>query len=120
MTSNASNTLGRRAIEALPDNVRVGGFDFRIEKWTSHQAAGAHRYGEFSSIEQTIRLQIDMPSAYKAVDTVLHEFCHAMFWTYGVNDEDKEERIVGAMGSGWMALHRDNPWLAKWITESLS
>lgn len=119
MTATALNLLGRRAIETLPDYIRIAGFDINLEKWTHQQAAGANRYGEFSSLEQTIRVQIDMPSPYKAVDTVLHEICHAMFWAYGIVDDDKEERVVSALGSGWMAVHRDNPWLAKWLNEAL-
>lgn len=113
------NAAGRAAIEAMPATVRVGGFDFKLEKWTHHQAAGASRYGEFSSIEQTIRLQLDMPSQFKAVDTLLHELSHAIYWVYGIHDEDKEERVVGVFGSGLMALHRDNPWLAGWISKAL-
>lgn len=113
------NAAGREAIEALPATIRVAGFDFKLEKWTHHQAAGASRYGEFSSIEQTIRVQLDMPSPFKAVDTVLHEISHAIFWVYGVHDEDKEERIVSVLGTAWMTLHRDNPWLIKWLDRVL-
>lgn len=113
------NLTGEQAVDLLPATIRVGGFDFAIEKWTSHQAAGANRYGEFSSLEQTIRVQMNMPSRFKAVDTFLHEIAHAMFWVYGVHDEDKEERIVCALGSGYMALHRDNPWLTEWLDQVL-
>ena len=115
-----ANDLGSRAIDALPDRIKIGGFDFALVIWTHHQASGASRYGEFSSIEQLIRLQRDMPSPFKAVDTLLHELSHAIFWVYGIHDEDKEERVVGAMGSAWMQIYRDNPWLAKWLNEVLS
>lgn len=114
------NAAGRKAIEALPATIRIAGYDFNLEKWTHQQAAGANRYGEFSSLEQTIRIQLDMPSRFKAVDTMLHEISHALFWAYGIADEDKEERIVAALGSAWMALHRDNPWLAKWLGKVLA
>lgn len=107
-------------IESLPALMRVGGFDIKIEKWTVHQAAGAARYGEFSSIEQVIRIQLGISSRYKAVDTFLHEVNHALFWAYGIEDEDKEERIVGALGTAWMTLHRDNPWLCDWLKTALA
>lgn len=107
-------------IEALPATIRIGGYDFRIEKWTHHKASAAQRWGEFSSIEQRISIQSDMPSPEKAVDTFLHEIGHAMFLVYGIADEDKEERIISALGTAWMALHRDNPWLAKWLGKVLA
>lgn len=109
----------RKLVEALPDVVRVGGYDWYLEKWNAHQARGASRWGECSTGEMTIRIQLDMPTAQKAVDTLMHEISHAMFWVYGVQDEDKEERLVGALGSGLMALYRDNPWLLDWLRKAL-
>ncbi|WP_370198651.1 hypothetical protein [Bradyrhizobium elkanii] len=107
-------------VDALPEMIRVAGFDIRIERWTNHQAAGVSRWGEFSSIEQTIRIQNDMPSRFKAVDTVLHEISHAIYWAYGIEDDDKQERIVSVFGTAWMTLHRDNSWLADWIKNALA
>ncbi len=99
--------------------VKVGGFDFAIEYMNLHEAAASRRYGECSTIEQLLRFQQEMPSRFKAVDTVLHEIFHAIYWTFGIEDEDKEERIVSALGSAMMQVHRDNPWLAVWINETL-
>lgn len=106
-------------IDKLPKTVRVGGFDIRIELMSTHMAAGMQRYGEFSSIEQMIRLQCEMPSRFQAVSTFLHEVNHAIFWAYGLEDDDKEERIVSTFGTAQMTLFRDNPWLTKWIAEAL-
>jgi len=106
-------------LEKLPSVVRVAGYDIRIELMSHHQAAGLQRWGEFSSIEQTIRIQREMPSRFKAVDTMLHEINHAIYWAYGIDDEDKEERIVSTFGTAQMTLFRDNPWLTKWIAEAL-
>lgn len=106
-------------IDKLPNTVRVGGFDIRIELMSTHMAAGMQRYGEFSSIEQMIRLQREMSSRFQAVNTFLHEVNHAIFWAYGLEDDDKEERIVSTFGTAQMTLFRDNPWLTKWIAEAL-
>lgn len=114
------NEAGRKAMDALPDRVKIGGFDFAIVMWTHHQATGASRYGEFASVEQTIRFQRDMPSKFKAVDTVMHEIGHAIYWVFGIFDDDKEERVVSTFSTGWLTVHRDNPWLARWISETLS
>ena len=102
-------------IAMLPKSVRIGGFDFRIEIMTTAAAASASRYGECSSVKQTISVQEWMASRYKCVDTVVHEIAHAMYWAYDIKDDDKEERIICAMGSGWMAFYRDNPWFLDWV-----
>lgn len=106
-------------VDKLPKIVRVAGYDIRIELMSTHMATSMQRYGEFSSIEQTIRLQCEMPSRFKAVDTFLHEVNHAIFWAYGLEDDDKEERIVSTFSTAQMTLFRDNPWLTKWIAEAL-
>lgn len=105
--------------DQLPDFIRVHGFDLRIERWNSHVVMGNRRWGEFSSAEQCIRIQSDMPTPFKAVDTFLHEVTHAIWWAYGLFDKDEEERIVLTMGSAWMQVYRDNPWLLKWIDKAL-
>lgn len=102
-------------IARLPDRIRVGAYEFYIERFSHAAAAAARRYGECSGVEQRISIQEWMPSRYKAVDTVMHEISHALFWAYGVLDADDEERTVGLTASGWMALYRDNPWLLDWL-----
>ena len=114
-TAEKEQAFARALMQKLPAVVRVGPYDFRIVQWTIQQATGISRWGEFSSIEQTIRLQTDMPSRYKCLDTFFHELCHAIYWAYGISDDDKEERIVGMLGSAMAALYRDNPWLAGWV-----
>lgn len=107
------------AIARLPASIRIAGFDFTIRRMSSHESNGKGRYGECSTIEQTIYIQENIITNYKAVDTFLHEVLHALYWAYGVDDEDKEERIVGTLSSALMTCHRDNPWLALWIDEAL-
>lgn len=114
-TPDAETTLAEKLIKRLPDSVRVGAYDFRIVRWSSLEASAGMKYGECSTIEQNIKIQVNMPSRYKAVDTFIHELLHAMYWAYGVEDEDKEERIVGMLASAWVVFHRDNPWYFDWI-----
>ena len=110
---------GRQAIEALPASLRVGPFDFRIDKLSAQRAMGRDCFGEFSSCEGHLALQLDMPSAVKAADTMLHEAGHAIYTTYALAEEDKEERIVGAFATAWAQVFRDNPWLLEWLGRSL-
>jgi hypothetical protein len=111
--------LARAAVGRLPSTVRVGPYDCAIEKWSHHQAAGARRWGEFSAIELTIRIQKDMPCPVKAVDTFLHELGHAIYWAYNIDDGDKEERIITTQATAYTQMYRDNPWLLAWIGTTL-
>lgn len=113
--SKSERRFARKLVERLPKNIRVGAFDVAIDKWDASQSASSQRYGEFSSIEQRVSIQLDMSTRHKAVDTFLHEITHAIFWAYGIEDEDKEERITGVLSTGWTAFYRDNPWLLDWI-----
>lgn len=111
----AEQKFARDLINKLPNTVRVGAFDFLIDKWSPARSAERHAYGECSTVEQRISIQLDHVTRFKAVDTVLHELGHAIYWAYGLEDEDKEERIVSTMSTGWTSIYRDNPWLLDWI-----
>lgn len=107
-------------IESLPDSIRVGPFVFKIELWTNNQALGAARWGEFSSIEQTLRFQRDYATAHQVVDIVLHELGHAIWWACAIEDKDDQERTVGMLATGWHGVYRDNPWLLDWLKRTLA
>ncbi len=107
-------------VDRLPAVVRVGLYDFAIEKWHADRAAGARRWGECSCAEMRISIQLDMPTRLKAADTFMHEVQHAVFWSFGVQDEDKEERTIVLMATGLMTVYRDNPWLLDWLKEAVT
>lgn len=70
-------------------------------------------------MEFVIRIQENIPQTTKALESLLHEISHAIWWVYRLNDDDKEERIVSVMGMAWTQVYRDNPWLIEWIAESM-
>jgi hypothetical protein len=111
---------GAEAIKALPATVRFGPFTFQIKVRSNHAAHAESEWGRCSPIEHIIYMQEDFPTSVKAADTFLHECLHAIFWTYGVRDDDKEERTVSTAATGLVALHLDNPWLAGWISAALA
>jgi hypothetical protein len=111
---------GRQAIEALPRSLKVGPFDFGIDKLSAQRALGKDCFGEFSLCEGQIALQLDMPSPIKAADTLLHEAGHAIYATYALAEDDKEERIVAVFAAAWAQVFRDNPWLLAWLAGALS
>lgn len=106
-------------IETLPAIIRVGPFDIQIIKWPQVSATAAHRWGEFSAAEQVIRIDSEMVTPFKAVDSILHEIGHVISWAYDIKDEDKEERRITTMATGWTQVYRDNRWLLQWIEKTL-
>jgi hypothetical protein len=108
----------KNLFDQLPEMIVISGFDIAIEKWSTVGAHASHRYGEFSSIEQLIRISESHAHPTMLLDTVIHEIMHAIYWAAGVEDEDKEERIVSAMSSAWMQIWRDNPALLAWVVRA--
>lgn len=112
-------SAGRSAVESLPELIVVGPFDIAIQHMDSHLAGSEQSFGQFRAMEQAIYIQVDMPTPQKAVDTMLHEIGHAIYWAYDMDDEDKEERIVATMATGWTTIYRNNPELLSWIGKVL-
>lgn len=115
--------FARQLVMRLPDRVRIGPYDFFVEKWDAVSAAENQRYGECSSMAQTIRIQLNFATRWKAVDTFMHELTHAVLWAYGPfgekdDEELKEETMAGVMGTAMVGFFRDNPWFTKWIEDA--
>jgi len=110
----------RKLVLRLPDTIRVGPFDLAIEKWSGPRYASGQRKGHFSPCEQAIAVAVDHATPIDAVDTLLHEIGHAVWWAYGVHDEDKEERIVATLATAWLQVYRDNRWLLDWLRLALA
>lgn len=100
---------------ALPESLRIGAFDVKVERWHPHAAGAQSRYGEWSSLELTVRLDVSV-HPLKVLDTLLHEINHAVYWAYGLVDEDNEERTVFTLSKAWTQIYRDNPDLLPWIS----
>lgn len=109
----------RQLVLQLPPSLRVGAYDFDIVKWDAVQAGSGNSFGEFNSARLEIGLCQDFPSAAKAAYTFLHEIMHAIWFTYGLNDKEEEERIVTLLSLGWTQVHADNPWLLGWVSSAL-
>jgi hypothetical protein len=106
-------------ITALPTLIRVGPFDMALVKTSSHEVYSRRAVGEFRARQLQIAINADAPSKIDALDTLLHEVGHAIFWAYQIYDDDKEERTCAMMAIAWTQVHRDNPWLAGWIAKAV-
>ena len=98
----------------LPPSVRVAAFDIKIEPWSGHDSDDQGKFGLFSARQQTVWVDSTL-KPQKLLDTVLHELGHAIYWAYGIDDEDKEERIVGTFATAWAQILRDNPCYHEWL-----
>lgn len=102
----------------LPEKVKVACFDVRIEAWHPVSAASRSCYGEFSSQELLIRVD-EAPNGIKVVDTLIHEINHAIYWAYGLERGDEEERVVATLATAWTQVYRDSPDLLEFIKGTL-
>lgn len=111
---------GRAAIAKLPASIRVGPFDIEVVIMAPERAEAVSALGQFSGTEQQFRFHPNPGSAVNAADTVLHEILHAIWWAYGLDQKDDEERIVRITATMMIQAYRDNPWLLAWTAEAMA
>lgn len=102
----------------LPEKIKVAGFDIDVESWDPEKADEDRAYGDFSSSKLRIRVDCSV-NKYKVLDTIIHEINHAIYWAYGIEDEDKQERLCGAFATAWLQVYRDNSKLIDFINDIL-
>lgn len=103
----------------LPNSVRVGAFDFRIEDWSPTAAHAERKFGDFCSLQCLIRVDSSV-NPMKVLDTLIHEINHAIYWAYCLEAQDNEERTVGTMSTAWVQVYRDNPDLIRFIESTVN
>lgn len=104
----------------LPKKIKVAAFDMSIEPMSISEAHVRNRWGEFTALTQTIRIEDPFPHQHKHLDTTFHELLHAIYWAYGIEEGDNEERTVSTIATGLTQVLRDNPKLVKFITDVLN
>ena len=112
--------MTKALMKALPSSIRVGPYDFAIELMPASWRDTTGYLGEFSPDEHVIRLQAEPAGAAIAIDTLLHEIGHAIWWGYHLADSEQEERVVSIMGTAWTQVYKDNPALLQWIAKGVS
>ena len=83
-------------------------------------------YGHYLPRENKIQINKNL-EPHDLLNTVLHECLHACCYVGGLttksnplSDEDKEEVVTNTLANQIHIVLRDNPWLLKFIQESLS
>ncbi len=51
-------------------------------------------------------------------ETLLHEVMHGVFCVFNIDSEQGEEKVIGPLSSGLMAVFVDNPVLTAFLTSS--
>ena len=93
--------------------------DFRTDNLTDC-------YGHYLQRENKIQINTNLEQ-HDLLNTVIHEILHACCYVGGLttksnplSDEDKEEVVTNTLANQIHIVLRDNPWLLKFIQESLS
>lgn len=103
----------------LPSSVKVGHLDYAIMSWGKRAAHESDRMGECG--HQTLEIRIDFDHhPRQSANTLLHEITHAIWWAYGLQAADDQERTVTVLANGWSQVWRDNPSIFAWIVSMLT
>lgn len=105
-------------VEGLPSSIRIGAYDVEIvvedRNWSDAHAA----IGHFSGAQQRMTIVQSSASSQASAETVIHEIMHAVWWAYGLEDADPQERTVTLLSAGLTQVWRDNPQLMAWIDKA--
>ena len=99
--------------------IEIKDADFRTDNLTDC-------YGHYLQRENKIQINTNLEQ-HDLLNTVIHEILHACCYVGGLttksnplSDEDKEEVVTNTLANQIHIVLRDNPWLIKFIQESLS
>ena len=99
--------------------IEIKDADFRTDNLTDC-------YGHYLQRENKIQINTNLEQ-HDLLNTVIHEVLHACCYVGGLttksnplSDEDKEEVVTNTLANQIHIVLRDNPWLLKFIQESLS
>ena len=99
--------------------IEIKDADFRTDNLTDC-------YGHYLQRENKIQINTNLEQ-HDLLNTIIHEILHACCYVGGLttksnplSDEDKEEVVTNTLANQIHIVLRDNPWLLKFIQESLS
>lgn len=107
----------KQTVKGLPKKVRVAWADFAIEVARISEMEDDN-LGLCKPRYSTIYIDTDQ-SDDAALDTVVHEILHAVWYTQNLNDKAKEEDAVTSLAHGLILLFRDNPKLLDWFVREI-
>lgn len=102
----------------LPTKIHLGYQEITVEE----VSAIDDTQGSYNNESHEIKIKSGM-SKREQLNTLLHELLHACTYTYGIkcefSDDDKEEKVINALGNAFTELFIRNPDLIKFIGKSV-
>lgn len=105
----------------LPKQIKLGHFLIDIELIDGQLSLNiAEQQGSYVAREQIIYLDKDIMQgqASQAINLIIHELMHAIYYQYNLNIQSSEEDIVNAMSNGMTELLTRTDLLS-WIKHKL-
>lgn len=100
----------------FPQSLRIGAHDLGVRIIPDWAPDGNTTDGKYSSGELLIRFSEAPVAKSAAVETAIHEICHALLARLELK-EKKEELICLAIGAGMTQVLRDNPHFLSWLSD---
>lgn len=103
----------------IPESIRIGCYDYKVQVRTNVESIGNANVGEFSPREVLIVVNTQMDPIY-SLNTLIHEINHAIMYVESTSHTEdwSNEYIVNLMANAWVQIYRDNPELLKYIVET--
>jgi hypothetical protein len=102
----------------LPKVIKLGYQDITV----TEVDAIDNTQGSYNNESHEIKIKSEMGSREK-LNTVLHEILHSIVYAYGIKsefgDDDKEEKVVNALGNGLTEVLVRNKELVAFIKDSI-
>ena len=99
----------------IPESIKIGYRDYKLEKWKQTVASANDAHGQFISKEGIIGYT-DEEKGVSHANTILHELFHAIIYQWHIDLDDKmEEEVVNGLTNGLTTVFVDNPELMDYL-----
>lgn len=99
----------------LPKTIKVGPYFWKVVHRKIPEVEECR--GDCIPTKETIRITTGL-SKLTTVETLMHEVFHAIYYSWSLEDEDKEERVVSLISTAFAAVLLDNPEFTKLLMET--
>ena len=103
----------------IPDKIKVGYREYKLEEWKQTVASANEAQGQFFSKEGVIGY-VTTEKGVSHANTILHEIMHAIIYQWNIElDEKVEELVVNGLSNGLTTVLVDNPKLMDYLKEKI-
>ena len=103
----------------IPDKIKIGYRNYKLEEWKQTVATANEAHGQFFSKEGIIGYTTDEKGVSHA-NTLLHEILHAIVYQWNIELEEKEEeKLVNSLTNGLTTVFVDNPKLMDYLKDKI-